>query len=64
MKVRDLPIQRDRLVLIQKNNSEGEELFEGFWVNLTRECEELEIKSISTCKRKYVENAYILIYVK
>lgn len=64
MKVKDLPIQIDRLVLIQKNNSEGEELFEGFWVNLTRRCEDMEIKSISTCKRKYVENTYILIYVR
>lgn len=64
MKIRDLPIQRDRLVLIQRNNSEGEELFEGFWVNLTRRCEDLEVLRISTCKRKYVENAYILIYVR
>lgn len=64
MKVKDLPIQRDRLVLIQRNNSEGEELFEGFWVNLTRRCEDMEVKSISTCKRKYVQDTYILIYVK
>ena len=64
MKVKDLPICENRLILIQRNNSEGKELFEGFWVNLTRNCEDLEVRSISTCKRKYVQDAYILIYVK
>ena len=64
MKVKDLPIQLDRLVLIQKNNSQGKELFEGYWVNLTRKCEDLEVKVLSTCKREYVKDSYILIYVK